>query len=540
MKAYLDIVKNVLENGYEKYPVRYNHNSGEWEPVDGGVKTIALPNVLFTHDMSEGFPLLTTKKMAWRSIRVELEGFIKGITDKRWFQERGCTIWNEFSLVDSRASKLEWENRKIYQEKSNDLGPIYGANWRNFNGSYTTKPNANIPYQPLKKSIDNKIYNHPKYGDYIIIEKLSNKSRIQFIDTGYSYFVRTCNLNRNQVKDPYAKIHYGVACLGKPNRDLDYFDVAYRTWTNMLKRCYDPRDKDYHNYGARGVHVCNDWLVFEFFLEDFSKIPNFHLKQQDPSYTLDKDIKGNGLRYDLDSCIWASKEQQHSYRSTSILFDAIDPNGVIYYSQTNLNKFCKDRNLDSADANKRLNGKYPYKVKGWDFINKRQLMDKSIYQGTDQLKNIVDTLKTNPSDRRMVCSAWNPNQIAHMALPPCHYVWNVTVIGGKVHLFWAQRSCDLMLGVPFNIASYALLLELLAKEAGLPAGNLSGMLVDCHIYENQLEGAKEQITREPYPLPKIEVLDRDGKFDIFDWEYNDVKLHDYRHHDRIKFGEVIV
>ncbi len=127
-----------------------------------------------------------------------------------------------------------------------------------------------------------------------------------------------------------------------------------------------------------------------------------------------------------------------------------------------------------------------------------------------------------------------------MALPPCHYVWNVTVIGGKVHLFWAQRSCDLMLGVPFNIASYALLLELLAKEAGLPAGNLSGMLVDCHIYENQLEGAKEQITREPYPLPKIEVLDRNGKFDIFDWEYNDVKLHDYKHHDRIKFGEVIV
>jgi thymidylate synthase len=125
-----------------------------------------------------------------------------------------------------------------------------------------------------------------------------------------------------------------------------------------------------------------------------------------------------------------------------------------------------------------------------------------------------------------------------MALPPCHYAWNVTVIDNKVNLFWAQRSADLMLGVPFNISSYALLLSLLAKDAGLEVGNLSACFVDCHIYENQIDGAKQQILREPGELPRL-VIEGDD-FDIFSWTHDNAKLDNYNPQEAIKFGDVVV
>jgi thymidylate synthase len=152
--------------------------------------------------------------------------------------------------------------------------------------------------------------------------------------------------------------------------------------------------------------------------------------------------------------------------------------------------------------------------------------------GIDQLKKLVETLKKNPNDRRMIVSAWNPVDIHRMALPPCHYGFQVTVINGKLNLLWNQRSVDSALGLPFNIASYALLLHLLAKEAGLKEGKLIGFLGDTHIYENHIEGLKEQLKREPYSLPKIQTKDFKS---IFDWKYTDTEVIDYKKHPPIKF-----
>ena len=155
-------------------------------------------------------------------------------------------------------------------------------------------------------------------------------------------------------------------------------------------------------------------------------------------------------------------------------------------------------------------------------------------QGIDQLKKVIETLKTNPSDRRMIVSAWNPCMLDQMALPPCHYLWQVVVVNNKLNLLWNQRSIDVMLGLPFNIASYALLLHLLAKETGYQEGRLVGFLADTHIYSNHIEGAKEQLTRNPnkYSLPKIET----GNFSsIFDWTASDSKIIDYKSYPRIKF-----
>lgn len=145
-------------------------------------------------------------------------------------------------------------------------------------------------------------------------------------------------------------------------------------------------------------------------------------------------------------------------------------------------------------------------------------------QGVDQLKNLIQTLKKNPSDRRMIVSARNPMDLGHMALPPCHYGFQVTVINGKLNLLRNQRSVDIGLGLPFNIASYALLLHLLAKEAGLQEGKLVGFLADTHIYENHISALQEQLTRIPKPLPNIETKQCSS---IFEREYTDTVINGY-------------
>ncbi|MDD4527340.1 MAG: thymidylate synthase [Candidatus Margulisbacteria bacterium] len=175
-------------------------------------------------------------------------------------------------------------------------------------------------------------------------------------------------------------------------------------------------------------------------------------------------------------------------------------------------------------------------IYGWQWRNfgaKYQSFDSSPQgKGIDQLKNLIEKLKTNPDDRRMIVSAWNPVDFPEMALPPCHYSFQVTVINNKLNLLWNQRSVDIALGLPFNIASYALLLHLLAKEVGLEEGKLVGFLADTHIYCNHIEGLKEQLSRAVKTLPKLVT----NKFTtIYDWEYTDSIVENYEHHPRIAF-----
>lgn len=286
MRAYLNIVDKILKEGVLC-------------PNRTGISAYTIAGAVFEHDMSEGFPLLTTKKIGLRLISSELEFFIKGITDKNWLRDKNNHIWDEWAKPQLAPYGHDDESKKKMLEER-DLGPIYGFQWRHFNAPYTT---------------------------------------------------------------------------------------------------YDA------NYDGQGI---------------------------------------------------------------------------------------------------------------------------------DQLKKVVETLKTNPRDRRMIVSAWNPQQFGEMALPPCHYAFQITVIDGKLNLLWNQRSVDTMLGLPFNIASYALLLHLLAKEAGLKEGKLVGFLADVHIYENHLEGAKEQLQRDPekYTLPKIET---ENWKSIFDWSYEDTKVLDYQSYDKISF-----
>ena len=152
-------------------------------------------------------------------------------------------------------------------------------------------------------------------------------------------------------------------------------------------------------------------------------------------------------------------------------------------------------------------------------------------QSIDQIQNLIEGLKTNPNSRRHIVSAWNPADVEDMALPPCHCLFQFFVAEGKLSCQLYQRSADVFLGVPFNIASYALLTLMVAKVVGLAPGEFVHTFGDAHLYLNHLDQAREQLTREPFPFPTLTIAD---KRDLFGFEYEDFKLEGYEAHPHIK------
>ncbi len=159
----------------------------------------------------------------------------------------------------------------------------------------------------------------------------------------------------------------------------------------------------------------------------------------------------------------------------------------------------------------------------------------------DQIGWAIDQIKNNPDSRRIVIAAWHPANAVISKLPPCHYTFAFNVSNGTLNCHLTQRSGDIALGIPFNLAAYAMLTQIIARQAGLELGYFAHTIIDAHIYIGEkgsdrerfdhLEGLKEQLTREPLPLPKLHIADKS----IDDLTFDDFELADYKHHDRIKF-----
>lgn len=181
-----------------------------------------------------------------------------------------------------------------------------------------------------------------------------------------------------------------------------------------------------------------------------------------------------------------------------------------------------------ADQQGELGPVYGHQWRSWPDYNGQTI---------DQIQNLVQQIRTNPDSRRLIVSAWNVAEIEEMALPPCHCLFQFYVANGALSLQLYQRSADIFLGVPFNIASYALLLQMMAQVTGYQCGEFIHTLGDAHIYLNHLPQVQLQLTREPRPLPRITL--NPGIKNLFAFQYEDFTLTDYNPHPHIK-GDVSI
>lgn len=196
-------------------------------------------------------------------------------------------------------------------------------------------------------------------------------------------------------------------------------------------------------------------------------------------------------------------------------------------------KYLKDNGVsiwdEWADENGDLGPVYGYQWRKFPRLELAEgtLGDEPLYRaGTvDQISDLVEMIRTSPDSRRLIVTAWNPADVPDMALPPCHSLWQVRVLGGKMHLQLYQRSADMFLGVPFNIASYALLLQMLAHVTGYEVGTFVHTMGDAHIYSNHMEQVKLQLSRNPKQLPQIRIAR--NVTSLFDFKYEDFEVIGY-------------
>lgn len=428
-----------------------------------GTGTLSVFGHQIRHDMSLGFPLLTTKKVFWRGVVEELLWMLRGETNIQSLKDKNVNIWNEWA------------------DESGELGPVYGKQWRGWTGVVFNKI----------KTFDKG--NQESLGPIIGMGKVLEPFK--------------------HTKNPLRK-------------------HLYQTWYAMLKRCYDPKHPAFQSYGGSGVFVDNRWLIFENFLEDVKKLDNWILKKHYTNeYSLDKDFYGSN-KYGPDTCRWSSKlEQSTNIKNNSNLFIATDPNG---YStvEYGLRPFCDKYALCKPSVSQVLKGVYK-RNDGWSFQKIKQT-DGQIARivHVDQIKKIISEIKENSNSRRLIVSAWNAVDLPRMKLEPCHCFFQFKVYGNKLNLQLYQRSADLFLGVPFNIASYALLLQIVAKATGLEPGEFIHTFGDAHIYLNHTDQVMEQMSRQAWTLPTVEITKEFT--DPAELRFEDFLLKDYLSHPPIK------
>ena len=249
------------------------------------------------------------------------------------------------------------------------------------------------------------------------------------------------------------------------------------------------------------------------YLDLLDRILTEGVKKEDRTGTGTISVFGNQMRFNL--------EEGFPLLTTKKLHLKSSIYELLWFLRGDTNvKYLKDHGVsiwdEWADENGELGPVYGHQWRSWPDENGGTI---------DQIQNVVNQIKNNPDSRRMIVSAWNVAEVERMALPPCHTMFQFYVANGRLSLQLYQRSADTFLGVPFNIASYALLLQMMAQVTGLKAGDFIHTTGDTHLYLNHIEQAKLQLTRAPRPLPRM-VINPDVK-DIFDFKYEDFQLEGY-------------
>ncbi|MEJ2086186.1 MAG: thymidylate synthase [Acidobacteriota bacterium] len=256
------------------------------------------------------------------------------------------------------------------------------------------------------------------------------------------------------------------------------------------------------------------------YLDLMQHIIDHGTKKEDRTGTGTLSVFGHQMRFDLsDSFPLLTTKKLHL---RSIIYELL----WFLAGETNV-RYLQDNKVriwdDWADSEGELGPIYGYQWRSWPAPDGRQI---------DQISQVIDQLETNPDSRRHIVSAWNVADIEKMALPPCHLLFQFYVADGRLSCQLYQRSADVFLGVPFNIASYSLLTRMIAQVCGLESGEFIMTLGDAHLYLNHLEQATEQLTREPRPLPRLRL--NPAVKSIFDFDFHDFTIEDYEPHPHIR------
>lgn len=539
---YLDLVSTTLDTGTQK---------GDRT----GTGTISTFGHQMRFDISDGsVPILTTKKMHLRSILHEICWYMRGETSSYELENEGVRIWKE------------WCSNK------GELGPIYGAMWR----SWKTDTISAIP----KIKVDKQEHIYPKWAkiphNTSATKKLVNATRqtnecgkitvvdvyhtkrsngettynVQFANTGFvKTDVRKTSIDNGNVMDPYEPRVYGVGYLGEYDKNDIHLKQLQSHWYKILERCYDTSVESYYRYGAIGVFVDEHWFNFANFQKDAKKLANWNDKRQFPKgYDLDKDYYQSKC-YSLNTCVWLSREENTLYRRNPDLITMTTPDGRVKQSLS-ARELAAEFDLSESLVYRCLTGKIN-DTKGFTFTSTVAPEGTQFRKDLpiDQIAEALHQIKTNPNNRRIIITGWDPSLLpdtnksfdenvtaGKQALPPCHMLAQFYVADGKLSCKLTQRSADIGLGVPFNIAQYSIMTHMMARCAGLKPGEFIWSGGDCHVYNNHIEKLQEQLTRKPFPSPTLVLADR-AKME--DFEFEDFSIVEYGNHATIKMSVAI-
>lgn len=423
MKQYLDLLDKILTQGAHR-----NDRTG--------VGTVAIFGEQMRFDLSQSFPAVTTKKLAWKAVVSELLWFIEGSGDENRLKEilhgnydsTKPTIWTGNATAPYWTPKAHW---------AGDLGVVYGNMWRKW-------PTQGTDIQWVERRLaEEHIDIRAQLNDILPLSK---------------------ELKATRHKTPFDK-------------------KLYRLWCHIMRSCYDPTYRDYPEVGAQGVSVSLSWQNFDNFYKEIKSVAGFYRWAGEKNFVLYHNYYG-AKQYSKNNAMFLDKKSVKEIETTETKSTADHP----------------------------------------------QVLRRIFY--IDQLAQLIEGLKTQPYSRRHILNAWNPSELNHMGLPPCHMFSQFFVSNGKLSCQMYQRSQDAFLGNPFNIASYPLFIHMLAQVCGLEVGEYIHVMGDCHIYDNHIEAAKEQLKREPMAPPTL-WLNPDIK-DITEFTMADIKLIDYKSHDAIK------
>lgn len=488
MRNYHDLLRKIMIEGIDSLDRT-------------GVGTRSLFGESLRFNLDEGFPAVTTKKLAWKACVSELLWFIEGSGNERRLSEiqHGTRDPDKKTIWSANASAEYWIDKARYE---GDLGVVYGNMWRKWPGNpdhitwinrKPKEPDNLIVYDPIIETpvitddLTGQILDNIAGHRFIVLKNLGTRNRnsyyrIQFLRTGYIAEVSRPNVINKAHRDWFEPMQSGVGVYGreKKGKQSKLDKRIYSLWDNMISRCYSTTHPLYKFYGMRGVTVSTEWQNFANFEQTIKNVPGFHNWANRLGYELDKDHYGAN-QYSASTTIFVPKK---------------------YNLELSKGKFKENGNL----------------------LERRNYF-------VDQLRDLIDGLQRDPYSRRHILSAWNVGELDQMALPPCHMMSQYYIRNGKLSCQMYQRSCDAFLGLPFNIASYALLTHLIAKTIGAGVGELIVVLGDVHIYNNHFDAVTEQLSRSPRSLPRLDIS---NVSDIWSAKMADIGLIGYDPYPMIK------